>query len=51
MSWAALNGHVRDPPILDLPAAATARENGEGGGREAGVGRVDNGGGAGGEVE
>ena len=22
MSWAALNGHVRDPPILELPGAA-----------------------------
>ena len=40
MSWAALNGHVRDPPILELPAAAwsAAGENGEGGDRGAGLG-------------
>ena len=53
MSWAALNGHVRDPPILD-PASGflAARENGEGGDRcgvgeggagGAGVGKVGKG--------
>ena len=41
MSWSALNGHVRDPPILDAASGcqpAAAGENGEGGDRGGGLG-------------